>query len=209
MTPALRTHPGLLGSSRLQPLARTAHVTSAAEWAALIGVGIVTAATSTLFDLHLRVPGHAILKVAFPVAAGLALVPRRGAGSIIGGSALATAISLRLAGLGGAGFGFGALTSLTVIGPILDWTLRHARSSRSVYLGFILAGLASNLLALFVRGSLKGLGLEHAGGRPFGVWLSQAVITYTLCGIAAGLLSALVWFSARSGTGSNDRELDP
>ena len=115
-----------------------------------------------------------------------------------------TAVSLRLGGLGGAGLGFGALTSLTVIGPLLDWTLRHARSSRSLYFGFILAGLAGNLLALFVRGTLKGLGLEHAGGRPLSVWMSQALITYTLCGMAAGLLSALVWFCARPGAHSNE-----
>ena len=204
MTPTLRLHPGLSTSSRLRRLTRTDDVISAAEWAALVGIGILTAASSTLVDLHLRVPGHAILKVVFPIAAGLALVPRRGAGSIIGGSAFVTAVSLRMGGYGGAGLGFGALTSLTVIGPLLDWMLRHARSSRSLYLGFILAGLAGNLLALFVRGTLKGLGLEHAGGRPLSVWMSQAVITYTLCGMAAGLLSALVWFCARPRTRSNE-----
>ena len=168
------------------------------EWAMLVGVGVIAAATSTLVDLHLRVPGHAILKVVFPVSAGLALVPRRGAGSVVCASALATAFSLRFAGYGGDGLGFGALTSLTAIGPLLDWTLRHAKSSRSIYIGVILAGLGANLAALVVRGSLKGLGLEHAGGRPLAVWLSQAAVTYTLCGMAAGLLSAFVWFCARS-----------
>ena len=206
MTLALKLHPGLSTSSRLRRLARTDEEISAAEWAALVGIGIVTAASSTLLNLHLRIPGHAILKVVFPIAAGLALVPRRGAGSIIGVSALITVVSLRLGGFGGAGLGFGALTSLTVIGPLLDWTLRRARSSRSLYLGFILAGLAGNLLALLVRGTLKGLGWEHAGGRPLSVWLSQAVITYTLCGMVAGLLSAFVWFCARPGTRSNDSE---
>lgn len=178
---------------------------SAAEWAVLVGTGMTTAAITILVNLHLRIPGHAILKVVFPIAAGLALVPRRGAGSIIGASALVTALSMRMGGLGGAGLGFGALTSLTLIGPLLDWMLRYARSSRSLYIGFIFAGLAGNLSALLVRGTLKGLGLEHAGRRPLALWLSQAAVTYTLCGIAAGLLSASVWFCARPPT----RETEP
>jgi len=196
MTPVLKPHPGLLGKSRLHRLARASDVPSTTEWLILIGFGVLTAAMSTLIDLHLRIPGHAILKVVFPVAAGLALVPRQGAGTIIGVSALATAISMRMLGLGGSGLGFGALTSLTVIGPTLDWMLRHARSSRAVYIGFVLGGLFANLAALLVRGTLKGVGLEHAGGRPLSVWLSQAAITYTICGIVAGLLSASVWFGA-------------
>ncbi len=198
MTPVLRLHPGLSGSSRLQRRTRIHDVTSATEWATLLGIGVITAAISTLVDLHLRIPGHAILKVVFPVAAGMALVPRRGAGTIIGMSAFAAAMSLRMGGFGGVGLGFGALTSLTAIGPILDLMLRHARSSRSIYIGFVLGGLASNLLALFVRGVMKGIGLEHAGGRPLGLWLSQAAVTYTLCGIVAGLASASVWFCVRA-----------
>lgn len=200
MTPALRLHPGLAGASRLGRFTRSGEAMSAAQWVTLIGIGATAAATSTLLDLHLRIPGHAILKVVFPFALGLAVVPRRGAGSVMGGSAALTAVSLRMAGFGGAGLGFGALTSLVLIGPLLDWTLRRAGSSRAVYLGFLFAGLAANLTAFFVRGSLKGLGLDHAGGRPLSVWLGQAVVTYTLCGIAAGLSSAFIWFCARGGT---------
>jgi len=206
MTPALKLHPGLSTSSRLHGLAAKDDAISNVEWAALVGTGVVTAVISTVADLHLRIPGHTILKVVFPIAAGLALVPRRGAGSIIGASALATAVSLRVGGFGGAGLGFGALTSLIVIGPLLDLMLRHARTSLSLYVGFVLAGLASNLLALLAKGTLKGLGLEHAGGRPLSLWLSQAVVTYTLCGVAAGLLSAFVWFCARPGDPSNEPE---
>ncbi len=197
MTPLLKPHPGLSGVTRLHRLAHRSENVSWLEWLTLIGVGIVTAALSALVDVHVRIPGHAILKVVFPVAAGLAMVPRRGAGSTIGGSALITALGMRMAGFGGEGLGFGALTSLTVIGPALDWTLRHARSGRAVYIGFVLAGLFTNLVALVVRGTLKGLGWEHAGGRPLASWLAQASITYVLCGIVAGLVSAAVWFAAR------------
>jgi hypothetical protein len=41
---------------------------------------------------------------------------------------------------------------------------------------------------------VKWIGWEQARGRPFATWLSQAAISYTLCGLAAGVLSASVWF---------------
>ncbi len=206
MTRVFQLHPGLADCSRLNGLTRTDNVPSATELLTLMFVGIVAGAVSTLVDLHLRIPGHAILKVFFPVAAGMALVPRRGAGSVSGTFAVLTAVSLRLAGLGGSGLSFGALTSLALIGPMLDWTLQRARSSRSVYLGFILAGLATNVIALLVRGTLKTVGFEHVGGRPLAMWLGQAVLTYPLCGIAAGLLSAFVWFCVRPRTRPNEEE---
>jgi len=198
MAATLSLNPGLQDASRLHRLTRNSDSITGSELGTLVGIGVIAAAVSTLVDLHLKVPGHAILKVIFPMSAGLALVPRRGAGTVLCVSALATALSLRFAGFGGSGLGFGALTSLTAIGPLLDWTLRHAKSSRSVYVGVMLAGLGANLAALLVRGTLKGFGLEHAGGRPLSIWLGQAAVTYTLCGIAAGLLSAFVWFCARS-----------
>jgi len=207
MTPAFGRHPGLSVHSRLQRINRTHDTISALEWLTLIGVGIIAAAISVSVNLHLGIPGHAILKVVFPIAAGLALVPRRGAGSVIGVSAIITATSLRFAGFGGSGLGMGAFTSLIVIGPILDFSLSRARSCRSVYLGFMLAGFIANLSAFLVRGSFKLLGLEHVGGRPLSLWLSQSVVTYTLSGLAAGFISALVWFCARPQTPQNEREL--
>ena len=66
-----------------------------------------------------------------------------------------------------------------------------------MYVGFALAGLASNLLALFVRGGAKLIGLEHAGGRPLASWLTQASYTYALCGLGAGLISGMLWFYSR------------
>ena len=198
MIAGMKLNPGLRGASRLYGLTRDSDSVTTVELLTLVGTGVLAAALSTLVDLHLRVPGHAILKVVFPISAGLALVPRSGAGTVLCGSALATALCLRGLGLGGSGPGFGALTSLTAIGPLLDWTLRHAKPGRSVYLSVMLAGLFANLAALAVKASLKGFGLEPAGGRTLSVWLSQAIVTYTLCGLVAGLLSALVWFVSRS-----------
>ncbi|HSG69137.1 MAG TPA: hypothetical protein VLA12_01910 [Planctomycetaceae bacterium] len=204
--PALKLHPGLASTSRLGSLQRPLDDTSTLDWVMLIGVGIVTAIVSTFVNLHLRVPGHAILKTVFPVAAGLALVPRRGAGTVIGASAVLTAIGLRMGGAGGGGTGMGALTSLFLIGPMLDLALRRARLSFTVYIGFVLAGLGTNVLALVARGTLKSLGLDHGGGRTFSMWFPQAVGTYALCGVAAGLISAFVWFCVRPTKSERSRE---
>lgn len=204
MIAGMRLNPGLRGASRLHGLTHDSDSVTIVELLTLVGTGVLAAALSTLVDLHLRVPGHAILKVVFPISAGFALVPRRGAGTVLCASALATSLCLRGLGPGGFGAGFGALTSLAVIGPLLDWTLRHAKPGRSIYLRVMTAGLLANLAALTVKASLKGFGLEPVGGRPLSVWLGQAIVTYTVCGLVAGLLSALVWFVSRSTHASTD-----
>jgi hypothetical protein len=63
-----------------------------------------------------------------------------------------------------------------------------------LYLGFTLAGLVTNLVALAVRAGTKALGWEHAGTRQLPEWWPEAVGTYAACGLVAGLLSALFWF---------------
>jgi hypothetical protein len=88
------------------------------------------------------------------------------------------------------------MTSLIATGPLLDFTLRHTRGGWRLYAAVALAGLASNVLAFIVRGSAKLVGWEHAAGRPFFEWLTQASISYAACGLAAGLFSATVWFYA-------------
>ncbi len=194
--PTLRLHPALINSTRLVHFTSTSENMTLVEWVMLLLTGVSAALMSTLLDFHLRMPGHAILKVVFPVAVGLSLVPRKGAGTIIGVSAILTAMSLRSAGFGGSGLGFGALTSLAAIGPFLDWSLRRANSGKGIYIGFIIAGLATNVLAFAVRGTMKVMGWESAG-RSLGAWLSQAVVTYAICGVIAGLLSAAILFHAR------------
>lgn len=194
MTPSLPLHPGLSEASRVRSIPTDQRM-ALLEWLTLIGIGGMTAVLSACIDLHVRIPGHAILKVVFPVAAGMALVPRKYAGSVIGVSALVTALPMRALGFNGEGVGYGALTSMTLIGPILDVILSQAKSKKFVYLGFVIAGLASNVLALLVRGGVKWMGWERPGRRPLGEWLAQASVTYVVCGIVAGLISAAVWFS--------------
>jgi hypothetical protein len=190
---ALRVHDGLLTSARVPSLARPGRAISAVEVAVLMLLGAAAAAGTMLLNMPLRIPGHAILRSVFPMALGMALVPRSLAGSIMGVSALATAL-LFLAG--GTGAGPGAITSLALTGPLLDLALLGARRPWRLYFGFVLAGLGSNLAAFFVRWGFRAIG-ARAGGRSLAEWLPLASWTYAVCGALAGLLSALVWFHLR------------
>jgi hypothetical protein len=198
MLPAiLGIHDPMRAASRLPVLSRTEGRTTALEIAVLAVTGIVAALAAAGPDFHLRIPGHAILRAVFPMALGMALVPRRGGGAIMGGSALATALALRFSGA--SGLGAGALTSLSITGPLLDLALWKMHGGWQLYVGFVLAGLSSNLIALAARGGLKAfIPTESAGGQPLEVWWRSAVITYPLCGIVAGLVSAAVWFQFRN-----------
>jgi hypothetical protein len=194
----LPCHSGLLATTRLRLIASPEISAQTRDWLLLISAGILAACASTFLDLQIkRIPGHAILRVVFPMALGLAIVPRRGAGCAMGGVALLTGIAFRVAGLKGDDLGLGALTSLTATGPLLDWTLRRANGGWRQYVSFGLAGLASNLLALAVRGGAKAIGWEGVGKRPLGEWLAQASVTYVVCGLLAGLISAVILFRSR------------
>ncbi len=165
---------------------------SLAELLTLLACGAVAAATVLLVDFKLKLPGHAILRAVFPMALGLSLVPRRGAGTVMGTGALATAAILVCGGW--AEKGLGALTSLSLVGPVLDLAVRRLQPGRRTYLAFIAAGVVANLAAMFVQAGAKSLGIENSGGKPLAVWLWPALVTYPLCGALAGLVSAAVWF---------------
>lgn len=207
----LPRHPGLWATSRLRHLATQAFTPNVRDWLTLIAFGILATCSSTFMDDLLKsvlanvtsreikqVPGHAILRVVFPLALGLAVVPRSGAGCVMGGTAALAGASLQWAGLRGESIGFGALTSLIATGPLLDWTLRRTHGGWRQVLSFALAGMTSNVLALAVRGTTKALGWEAPLRRPLMEWLSQAVGTYILCGLLAGLISSVILFSIRS-----------
>lgn len=195
--PALLTmHHGLASAGRIPRLAGARSVLNAWEIAALFLFGITAALVSAYAHVHLRIPGHTIVRSVFPMALGLALVPRQGAGVIMGIGALGTASLLQ--GFGGGRLGAGAMTSLCLTGPLLDAALWRARQGWRIYLGLMLAGVVSNLAALVVRGGLKELMPLPIDGRPFAEWFAQAAFTYPLCGALAGLISALVWFRFRS-----------
>lgn len=199
----LPLHRELHASSRLRALASPRITAGLRDWLWLFSAGMAAAVASTFLNFHLRIPGHAILRAVLPVTLGLALVPRRGAGCVMGGAALLTAAGLHVGGAAGEGLSLGALASLTAVGPLLDWTLRRAETGRGRYVAFALAGLSANLLALAVRGGAKALGWDHAGARPLALWLPTAAVTYTACGLLAGLLCGAVLFYGR------DRENSP
>ena len=184
-------HHGLLAAGRLPSLARARRI-SAVELLLLLLCGAGAAATIGFVKLGLRIPGHSIVLSVVPLAMGLSLAPRRLAGSVMSAGALGTAALL--SGSGAASYGAGAFTSLCLIGPMMDFTLSGARSRWRLYVGLVLSGVATNLLALASRALPKLTGLDLASGRPFDSWWLQAAVTYTLSGVVAGLVGATCWF---------------
>ena len=194
----LPKHAGLSSTTRLRMITTDSLSPTIRDWLVLGVFGILAACSSTFLDLGIkRVPGHAILRVVFPFALGLAVVPRRGAGCAMAGTAAMAGACFQYAGFRGEAMGVGALTSLIATGPLLDWTLLRARGGLRQILSFAMAGLTSNLLALGVRGAAKAFGWEASGRRPLGEWLTQAVGTYIICGLIAGLISGAILFSIR------------
>ncbi len=185
-----------------------------AELVVLLLTGAVAAALTNLVRFRLGIPGSSIVFAVFPMALGLALVPRRGAGSVMAAGALLTTGMLGAAGV--RLDGLGAQTSLLATGPLLDLAVRWANRGWRLYLAVLIACGASNTLAFIVRATAKlhgvpGMGARHGGGGdggggglgggggrlPFDLWLPQAVWTYAAAGIVAGLVSAAFWFHYR------------
>lgn len=181
---ALALHDGLASTRRLSLVTRA----SVARWelGALIGIGAVTALLTSYVKLNLGIPGHAIVLTVLPFAFGMALVPRRWAGSIMGGSALATMLLSGHTGLG-------AIGSMVATGLFLDLALRRAKSGFPLYLAFVAAGLGGNAVAFVARAFAKLMGLE-AGIVDFSAWWMHSLLTYGLCGALAGLISVAAWF---------------
>jgi len=185
-------HDGLIGATRFPTLSRTRSRISAIELLLLLACGAAAAAAVAYVRLPWRVPGHAIVLAALPMALGLSLAPRRMVGSLMSAGAVGTAWLLSAAGA--ASFGSGASVSLLLIGPMMDVAVRRARGGWRVYAALVMSGVGANLLALVSRAAFKLLGLDFAGARPFDSWWLQASFTYTLSGVVAGLLGALCWF---------------
>jgi hypothetical protein len=188
-------HEGLADAARLPSLAQVRQRISAAELLLLLTSGAAAAVAVGTAKLGLGIPGHSIVLAALPMVLGMALAPRRFAGSVMSAGALGSA--WMLAGAGVAGFGAGSFVSLCLLGPMMDVALRNAQTGRRVYAALILAGVLTNVLALASRAGSKIIGLD-LGGRPFDSWWLQASMTYALSGAVAGLLGALCWFHFNS-----------
>jgi hypothetical protein len=109
---------------------------------------------------------------------------------------------LRLTGM--AGGGAGALTSLLLTGPLLDVASRWSRRGWQLYLAFSAAGLASNLAAFGVRWATK---VGSGGGRALAEWQPQAIVTYAVCGLLAGLIGAAICFRATARSSDQEERL--
>lgn len=191
LAPPLSWNDALGRSSRLGGLMGVRDISPIRDLTVLVVSGIVAAVCVHTLDFNLRIPGHAILRSILPMTLGMSLAPRRMAGTVVGGSALATSVLLR-----GYGYsvGWGAFGSLLAIGPMLDLALWQVRSGRGIVLRCALAGFSANAIAFGVRGGKKAVGLDSLTMRPLADWMSTAVITYTLCGLVAGLLAGFLWF---------------
>lgn len=190
---------GLRATSRLPPLCAGHETVRRLELAALALAGIAAALLTHLLRLHLGIPGSSIVFTIVPLAFGFALVPRRGAGAVMSGAALATTAVLGVAGV--RLDGIGAVTSLIVTGPLLDLARRWGQAGGwRLYRGFVLAGAASNAAAFVVRAAAKLLELPGGTvGGSFHAWWPRAVVSYSAAGLLAGLAAATAWFRLRDG----------
>jgi hypothetical protein len=191
---------GLKDSSRLPSLSRSSGIT-ATELTCLLLCGALAALAVGLLHLQLRIPGHAILRGAFPMAMGLALVPRRLSGLVMAIGAGATATAMGAAHVGT--FPATSMVSVLALGPILDLALLGHSGGWRLYLRFAAAGATSNLLAFALRIAGFRLGIEtggSGGGNGGGQMLnyaSVALVSFLICGALAGLIGAAVWFRFR------------
>ena len=115
----------------------------------------------------------------------------------MGTIALISALIFKTFGMRGDGLSLGSLTSLFAIGLCLDFAAKTILPRLGPWPAFAIGGLMANTLAFTVRGIAKWVGWEHAGARPLASWLSQAVVTYLLCGLLAGLVAGMIGFRFR------------
>jgi len=182
-------------ASRIPSLAAEPEHISTLELALLLGAGATASLLTNLVRLRLGIPGSNIVWVAFPLALGFALVPRRGGGFVMAAGALVTNGVLALAGV--RLDGPGAQTSLLLTGPLLDLALRAFGGGWRLYAAFVGACATSNVVAFVVKGTALAAGVRGGGRgltRTFGQWWPEAMWTYAVAGLLAGLISAAAWF---------------
>jgi hypothetical protein len=195
ITDYFMTHDGLVGAGRVPSVAQIRQRISVAELLILFASGAAAAVAVGTAKLGLGIPGHSIVLAALPMVLGMALAPRRLAGSLMSAGAVGTAWPLSASGV--AAFGAGSFVSLCLLGPMMDVALRNASTGPRVYAALGAAGVVTNALALASRAVTKVIGLD-VGSRPFDSWWLHASLTYTVSGAVAGLLGALCWFHFNS-----------
>src|SRR6185312_1018002 len=135
----------LLNAGRLPTVSRANSRPSMLELCLLLLAGIGAATITALGHRQLQVPGSVILRAVFPMALGLALVPRRASALIMGGVAGTTGTIFSFLKIGDTSSG--ALTILWLLGPMLELAMVKASQGWMLYLRFAGAGLGTNLIA--------------------------------------------------------------
>lgn len=203
-TATIRAYDDLAFASRLR--ARTANNARIAysQAVVLMLAGALAALVVAFVPLPLRIPGHAILKVAVPIVCGVATVPRPFAGSMAGIWVAVVICVLEASGI--RHVPTAALVAALAIGPAIDLAVVGFRGMRlSVYLRFAIAGLLANLLAFFVRWGTSSLGFDAGQLHRMSEIGVVAFISFALCGILAGIVSAMIFF--RNGGEASEEEL--
>jgi len=191
---ALAIEPILLESSRFPTLSGHSGRVRGMELGCLFVMGTLAAVAAHVVQMKLLIPGHAIVRVVFPIALGLALVPRRGSGLVMGTVGLGASLMIGATRLGTPGFG--ATTSLVLSGILMDLVARRARVGWQLYGGLAIAGCLTNLAAFGFKAATK-LGGIDPGWSHWHTWWPRAVISYPLCGLVAGLVCAMIVFRFR------------
>jgi hypothetical protein len=195
LTAAFAPKLSLQKSSRLPAISCAARI-SLAELTCLLACGALAALAIGLLHLSPRVPGHAILRGALPMAMGLALVPRRSAGFIMAIGAGVTATAMSAAQIGS--FQPTAMLSVLALGPVMDVALLGQSNGWRLYARFVLAGIVANLLTCALKAAGVQLSIEMGGGGQFMRFSWPIILTsYTLCGALAGFIGAAAWFRTR------------
>jgi hypothetical protein len=194
-------HADLARASRFAPAVGVRDGLSLREVAILVAAGVVAAVAVALVAPGMRLPGSAILRAGVPLAVGLALVPRGGAGTIATFGCLVGAGILSLLGVGR--WQPASLVGLVALGPALDLVLAgQPPSGVWLYGRCAVAGALANGLAFAVRVGTAAAGLEGGGGRMLARLGPSVLVSFLVCGLVAGLIGGLVAFRARPSTRS-------
>lgn len=190
------TVPSLTSVRRFGGITSTSDRPNASSIAILMMAGVAAALASALIR-GWGIPGSTVLQGVLPMAGGLAFVPRRGAGLLMGCSAAVSGMMFMQLGVGHNNPS--ALARLALLGVCLE--AGPARLSREslVWMWFVLAGLAANLLGLgakYLMGLVGLEGLMSLASTPF------RVLSYAVCGAVAGGLSAAIFFQRRTTPGA-------
>ena len=97
--PDLPAHEGLWLRSRLRARSLPLPHMQMWEWGWLMLMGVAAASSATFLNRSLGIPGHAILRIVFPMTLGLALVPRHGGGILMSASAMGTTALYAVSGI--------------------------------------------------------------------------------------------------------------